>query len=474
MRPRIPRMTETKVANILYLFSINSRMRTSPRSCIIIGAGLAGISAAVACVHAGCRPIVMETKGYVGGRSRSFDDAVTGELVDNGQHLLMGCYDRVLELSQTLGTAHTLLHQGSLEVRFRDTSGDDDAFGPSRLPSSLGALVSLLGMRRIGASGKWRALLMMAALHRGYAPPAHATALDVLQHFRQTPDLVERFWEPFILATMNAEPSVTSGAVLVEVLRRSILAGGKNSSLVIPRLGLSAIVDPFPAWLHENGGEMRLHTHADEVVMENGVCIGVRTTSGDVVHADSVIVAVPPYAFARLRRSDTQSPVLTLHESVLRTSGIVSTYLWFDTDFMVEPLCAGIGTVTQWIFNRRMLHHSAPGITQRFPGHVTLTTSAADAVQNEDASAIVERSLRELHQLVPASRPARLLHSLVIKERRATMLLTPESHMHRPGPHTSVPNVKVCGDWTQTGLPATLEGAAQSGLTAVAALAGVT
>ncbi|MFM8179965.1 MAG: NAD(P)-binding protein, partial [Candidatus Kapaibacterium sp.] len=96
-------------------------MRSSPLRCVIIGAGMAGISAAIACVRAGATPVVVETKGYVGGRSRSFIDAKTGELVDNGQHLLMGCYHRILDLVRTLGTDHTLHHQDGLAVRFRDT-----------------------------------------------------------------------------------------------------------------------------------------------------------------------------------------------------------------------------------------------------------------------------------------------------------------------------------------------------------------
>ncbi|MFM8472124.1 MAG: hydroxysqualene dehydroxylase HpnE, partial [Candidatus Kapaibacterium sp.] len=416
------------------------------------------------------RVAVVEARPRLGGRATAFADPGTGELVDNGQHLLMGCYHRVLDLVRTLGTDHTLHRQDGLEVRFRDIDGGDDSFGPSRLPSSLGALASLLRLRRISVPAKWRALLMMTRLRLGYSPSSDATALDVLRHFRQPSDIIERFWEPFILATMNASPSQTSGAVLVEVLRRSILAGGANSSLVIPRLGLSAMVEPFPAWLGDNGGELRTNAHVTELVMEEGRCVGVRTESGELIAADAVILAIPPYACQRLRRGDTHEPVVTLHESVLRTSGIVSTYLWFDRDFMQEPLCAGIGTITQWVFNRRKLHDGGSHVTARFPGHVTLTTSAADAVHGDDAAVIVERSLQELHRLIPASRTAHLLHSRVIKERRATMLLSPESQRHRPGPHTTIPNVKLCGDWTQTLLPATLEGAAESGVTAVAAL----
>ncbi|MFN4770121.1 MAG: hydroxysqualene dehydroxylase HpnE [Candidatus Kapaibacterium sp.] len=445
-------------------------MKSTPPRCIIIGAGMAGISAAIACIHAGFKPIVLESKAYIGGRSRSFIDTTTGELIDNGQHLLMGCYTSVLDIANTLGSSSGLQWQKSLEVRFRDTDGTADSFGPSRLPAALGALASLVGMRRISCASKWRAILMMNALKGRFSPPAHHSATDVLHAFRQPQELIERFWEPFILATMNAHPGAASGSVLVEVLRQSILAGGKNSSLVIPRLGLSALVDPFPAWLQAQGGELHLHTNAEELVTDGTHCSGVRISSGEVIEADMVILALPPYACRRILCSHTGRPVIDIHESLASTSGIVSTYLWFDRSFMEESLCAALGTTTQWVFNRRMLHQANADVVRNYPGHLTLTTSAADAMHEESAERIVERSLEELHKLFPAFGGARLLHSRVIKERRATMMLTPEAHSHRPPTQTALENVMCSGDWTQTGLPATLEGAARSGQAAVHAL----
>lgn len=431
---------------------------------------MAGISAAIACIHAGFKPIVLESKAYIGGRSRSFIDTTTGELIDNGQHLLMGCYSRVLDIANTLGTSSGLQWQKSLEVRFRHIDGTADSFGPSRLPAALGALASLARMRRISLASKWRAILMMNALKGRYTPPSHHSAGDVLHSFQQPQELIERFWEPFILAAMNAHPSAASGSVLVEVLRQSILAGGKNSSLVMPRLGLSALVDPFPAWLQAQGGELHLHTHAEEIINNGTRCSGVRISSGEVLKADMVILAMPPYACRRILCSHTGQPLLHIHESLMSTSGIVSTYLWFDRNFMEESLCAALGTTTQWVFNRRMLHQADANVLRNYPGHLTLTTSAADALHEDAAEHIVERSLEELHKLFPAFGGARLLHSRVIKERRATMMLTPEAHSHRPPTHTTLANVMCSGDWTRTGLPATLEGAARSGQDAVRAL----
>lgn len=432
---------------------------------------MAGIGAAIACIRAGLKPIVVESTGYIGGRSRSFIEPVTGELIDNGQHLLMGCYNNVLDIATTLGTRHTLHMQKSLEVQFRDTQGSVDAFGPSRLPSSLGALSSLLRMRSLSLRSKLGALLMMTALRGGYVPSPSLTALDVLHSFHQTPQIIERFWEPFVLATMNAHVSRASGGVLVEVLKRSILAGGVNSSLVIPRSGLSAIVEPFADWLSRNGGELHMHENVEEIVVDQGRCVGVRLRSGALLDTDAAVLAVPPHAIERIQRSDTGSPIVSLHSSMRGTSAIVSTYMWFDKSFMTEPLCAGIGTTTQWVFNRRALHDAEPDVVSTYPGHITLTTSAAASVQDEDAESIVTRSLQEIHQLIPESRTARMLHSKVIKERRATMVLTPEAQEHRPTWKTEISNVVCCGDWTQTRLPATLEGAAESGIRAVNGLA---
>lgn len=434
--------------------------------CIVVGGGFAGIAAAAEMAGRGLSVVLLESRPYLGGRARSFVHRDTGDIIDNGQHLLMGCYTHTLALLRTLGTPALLAAQPRMRVDFVDADGSRHPFDTSRLPGKAGTVLGLLRLSGLSAAEKFRAVRFALLVERRLVQPGTLSVAEFLHRHGQSQRVVERFWEPIVLATLNAHPRDASAVLLVEVLRRAFFADARSSQLLFPAAGLSELLAPFPQWLDARGGKV-LHQAADTVLTEGNRAVGIATEQGPL-YADTIISCVPPRAFARLL---PDHPVLWEPDTLPDAgySPIVSVYLWFDWEFLPERFVAMLGTTIQWIFNRRLLCDAPAGVRARYPGHIALTISAADAVVNSPAEAIVDRCMAELHRAFPASREATLLHSQVVKEKLATIRATPEVNRRRPGALTLLDNLFLAGDWTDTGLPATIEGACQSGVMAARA-----
>ncbi len=175
------------------------------RKWIIIGAGVAGISAAIGCAMAGKKVLLIEQSGYLGGRARSFTDTTTGEIIDNGQHVLMGCYTSLLFALDTLGTSHLLRRQSALNVQFIDSDGRRDTLDTSHLPGKAGIVIGILNLKHVSWLSKVRALELALRMQLGSAKAGNKTALEFRQHpsigrrlnIRNLPVAVDLFKNPF-------------------------------------------------------------------------------------------------------------------------------------------------------------------------------------------------------------------------------------------------------------------------------------
>lgn len=429
--------------------------------CIVIGGGFAGIAAATELARYGKSVFLLEARPYLGGRARSFVDKETGEVIDNGQHLLMGCYTHTLALLQTLGTRELLAAQPRMRVDFVDADGSRHPFDTSRLPGKAGTALGLVLLSGLSVAEKLQAVKFALLVERNLVQPGTSTVEEFLHRYKQSPRSIERFWEPIVLATLNAHPREASAFLLAEVLRRAFFADVRSSQLLFPAAGLSELLAPFPQWLQAHRGTIH-HVTAEALLTEGNRVVGITTETG-TLYADTVISCIPARALSRLL---TEKPLSVEPVPDMQYSPIVSVYLWFDKAFLQERFFAMLGTTIQWIFNRRLLCTAPDTIRAQYPGHIALTISAADAIVNESAETIVQRCMEELHRAFPASREATLLSWQVIKEKMATIRATPDINSKRPNAATSLDNLFLAGDWTNTKLPATIEGACQSGVMA--------
>lgn len=441
-------------------------MPTNEPKWIIIGAGIAGISAAVGCVLAGKKVILIEQSGYIGGRARSFTDTTTGEIIDNGQHVLMGCYTSLLFTLKTLGTEHLLKRQSALSVQFIDADGERDILDTSLLPGKAGLILGILKLKNVSLHSKIRALELAFRIQLGHVTASNKTTLEFLNYYSQTPEMIERFWTPIILATLNASPANASATLLLEVMRRAFFGGRLASQLIISSVGLSELFEPIIKWLRDQGSEVLLNTRIEKLNCENNTVVSVTTSKGLEIQSDKVISTIPPIPLLRILPQEKQTSNEFAVLKKFQFSPIVSVYLWFDHKFFDADFAAMLGTKTQWIFNRRRLTVSTQESISRYPEHLSLTVSSGNDLVEITPDDIVKLCLQEIHKAFPNSIHSNLLASKVIKEKSATFLATTEIERIRPLHNTSISNLFLAGDWTATGLPATLEGASQSGYSA--------
>lgn len=438
---------------------------------LVIGGGWAGIAAAVEAAQRGRRVTLVESHAYLGGRARSFVDRTTGEEIDNGQHVVMGCYHTFLQTLSFLGIEGAFTTQSATRVVFTDIHARRDVLDASRLPGRLGMAAGVLGLRHISLRGRLAALRFARRVTSATFDVTGLTCLELLQREGQPEDVVTRFWEPIILATLNAPMRSAAASLFVTVLRRAFFGTKNDGSIYIPRRGLSTLTEPLAAFLSERGGSILLSTTIDRLIVEGDRVTGVALSNGAEEGVASVVCAIPQRSVLRLIEASITGEARP-HDvyAEVEYSPIISVFLWYDRAWMTDQFVAAIGTTVQWVFNRRALVQTSAHIAQSYPGHVSVTISAASELAGEPIDAIIESCDRELRLLFSTMHEAKLLHGIVVKEKQATPLITPANELRRPGAKTPWANVALAGDWTDTGLPATLEGAALSGLRAVDSL----
>lgn len=434
---------------------------------LIVGGGLAGIAAAAEAARKGWTVTLVEGHPYLGGRARSFTDRTTNEVIDNGQHAMMGCYHAMLDTLRILGTDRLIHRQPALKVAFVDAAGRTDLLDASRARGKFGVALGIWRLKHLPLRSRLAALRFAVRLQYGRINTDGMTCLDLLRAEGQPDDAIHRLWEPIILATLNAPMDRAAASLLLTVLRRAFFGDAENSCLYLPSAGLSAFVEPLEDLLAAGGGRVLISTSVEACTTSDGRISDILLTTGEVVTVDRIVFAVPARALCRITVDGQAFPLGTVPEP----SPIVSAYLWYDRQWLDHDFVATLDTTIQWVFNRRLLTKADLNVVTSYPGHVAVTVSAGSDLAGRSSEEIVAVCDRELRSLFPSARNAALLHGVVIKERMATFLATPDVEPLRPVATLPWSNAALAGDWTATGLPATMEGACQSGIEAVRLLA---
>lgn len=430
------------------------------RSVLVIGAGWAGISAAMAAAERGWTVHIVEERPFIGGRSRSFVDKTTGETIDNGQHLMMGCYHSALSILERLETRSFVELQRHLCVPFVDAR-ETTILDAGRLPGSLGVALGIARLKGLSVASRLKILRLAVKIKLGMVKADGWTCSEFLEQHRQTTEGIARFWEPIILATLNSPADKADATLLLAVMNLAFMGSSTDSKLAFPKRGLSELLSPLPEWLAKRGGFLRTSTRCERLELVGGNVVGAKLSDGSEVIVDAVITAIPHQALKRVEGID--SGLVSKWDS--ETSPIISVYLWYSEAWMTSDFAAALGTTIQWIFNRRQISDEVDiAVSNANPGHVSLTISAGAEIATHESGQIIDEADAELRLLFPSMKSARLTHGLVIKEKRATPLITPSVIRPRSNAlHSLASNLWIAGDWVDTGLPATIEGAAVSG-----------
>ncbi len=413
---------------------------TAPGTVHVIGAGLAGLAAAVALTTAGRRVVLHDGARQAGGRCRSYHDATLDMMIDNGNHLLLSGNAEALAFLRVLGTQDQLKGPLSADFPFVDiASGARWTVRPNagRVPWWI-----FLASRRVPGT-KPGDYLALAKLLRAKST---ATIGDLMAC---EGTLYQRLWQPLLLAALNTDPPESSAALAGAIIRETLAKGGTACRPLIATEGLAAaFVDPALAWLAAHGGTVRLDHSVRALTYEGDRVAGLQFADETLALGpdDGVILAVPaPAAAALVPGLDTPKAFRS----------IVNAHFKMRPPPGLPPILGLVGGTVEWIF--------------AFQDRVSITISGADRLLDTPRDALVQTLWSDVGRATGIADP--LPPWQIIREKRATFAATPAEDARRPGPRTRFANLVLAGDWTATGLPATIEGSIRSGNRAAACVA---
>lgn len=398
----------------------------------IVGAGLAGLSAAIGLVGTGREVVVHELARHAGGRCRSYFEPALGLTIDNGNHLLLSANHATLAFLNTIGSEDELVGPEEAEFAFADlASGDRWLLHPNkgRLPWWIFSKV-----RRVPGT---RPVDYLQLIHLLFAR-CNRTIDDVIECKGA---LYERLWRPLFLAALNTDPPEASALLAGAVLRETLARGGSACRPLVARGGLGpAFIDPALSYLRRHGAKLCFHHPlrrlelADEKIraLDFGEDIVTLTERG------SVILAVPA-SVSPLFLQDVPAPS--------KFRAIVNAHFKLDPPESVPRVLGIINGTAEWLF--------------AFPGRLSTTISAADRWIEAPREFLAKKIWADVARLTGMSDD--LPAWQIVKERRATFAALPQENAKRPPSRTRWRNLFLAGDWTATGLPATIEGAIRSG-----------
>ena len=431
---------------------------------VIVGGGLSGLAAGVGLASQGIRTTILEQKPSPGGRAYSFQDSVTGDTIDNGQHVLIAGYERTMHFLETIGTRQLLRVQETPSLTFHHPRRGFQTLRLSRLHIPFNFLVGVLRCTLFSIPDRLRLVragnALRSAAVRDRPRLERETVQEWLERAGQSDECIRSFWEPLAVSIMNEKTRKASAFVFVKALGNAFLGGPMSAALAVPSVGLTQLyVESARRYVTLHGGSLQCNADVVKLHMEGGVAEGVKLRDDTVVRADAVILTIPPHKLVsvippQLRESLPQLPLIGM-------SPIVSVHLWFQTDFMDQESVALIGRRIQWLFNRRLINREGGK-----GAHISAVISGAYDFVDLTKEELVRIAVEDIRSAYPvlSERP---WHSVVIREKSATYSSSPATESMRPSTMTPLANVFLAGDWTATGYPATIEGAVLSAERAV-------
>lgn len=422
---------------------------------IVVGGGVAGITAAIHLAAHDRKPLLLETRRKLGGRATSFTDPRSGLVIDNCQHVALGCCTNYLDLCARLGVDDRIRWEHT--IHWVEPGGRTSDMRPGLLPPPSHFLASLWTARFLALADKLAvSRAMTAAMRTDRRTTAHLTFAQWLEPHAQTRAAIDLFWTPIIVSAANLTVDRVAASVALHVIQEGFLATRSSALMGVPSVPLVELYDPAVEAIKKaggGGGGVRLGTGVASI--EPGA---VTTTAGERIESDLVICALPVER-ARKVLADSfhaQDDRLTRMGDV-RHSPILGVHLVFDRPVMPVSNAVLVGRDTQWLFRKddegRAIH---------------AVISAADDWLPLSESEIASRVLADVHACFPDSSGAATTSVRAVKEKLATFAATPEFEASRPST-TGPGGIILAGDYVQTGWPATMEGAARSGAMAAAA-----
>lgn len=442
---------------------------THPSTVAVAGGGLAGLAAGCALAEAGFRVTLFERRPYLGGRASSYQHPGTGEIVDNCQHVLLGCCTNLLDFYGRAGVQDKIRWYEKLT--FLEPGGRASVIAPSRLPAPLHTALAFLRADCLSFRDKIAISRAMAALVPAAPADCGESFLDWLKRHGQTEPAIERFWKTILVSALNEDLDQVSLPYAAQVVRESFLKSAAAGRMGIPSVPLTDLYRTAGDYIRARGGDIQLRAGVESFRADaSGVSV---TANGQEQRFDYLVMAVPFDVLGRMLPDTLLAAPLVAALGQFSTSPITGIHLWFDRQISDLDHAVLLDRTIQWMFHKSRLIEARENDARNngSGSYVELVVSCSRSLIEKSKAEIVEMAVKEAQEFFPGAREARLLKSTVIKEMHATYSPRPGIDQHRPKPETAWPRVFLAGDWTATGWPATMEGAVRSGYLGAEALA---
>lgn len=429
------------------------------KSVLILGAGLAGLSAAVYLTRAGHRVIVLEKRPFAGGRTFSFKREFWSHDIDNGPHLMLGCYETLLELLDITGGRELLDVREGLRIPFLFPGGDIATLADSNLPAPFHLIRGLYGFSALTPKQKYaiaRAFIkvrMMAETEE----LDRVTSYDWLVGQRQDETTRAVFWRPLVLATLNENPETVSFLQLFRVLKLGFLAGRDAARLILISKGLSnTLIRPCESWLKDKGSSILFGYRVEGMEPEEKTKrVIVQTNKKRFEHYDAVVCALPFSQLKTICAKSTLGSLIQFDFESMVGNAIINLHFWYPERLVAEPMANLQGIRSHWIFVQESSHELVH--------HVLVISGADELLREASKEGLAELLLEELPIIFPGFSMNLVEHRYLVVEKDATLICRPDMERLRPSPGKILSAFYIAGDWTRTGLPPTMESAVRSG-----------
>ncbi len=432
----------------------------SPPHVAVVGGGLAGLTAALVCRDAGAAVTLLEARPRLGGATWSARRR--GLVVDNGQHVFLRCCTAYRAFLARLGVAELAPLQERLAVPVLAPGRRPAWIRRARLPAPAHLAPSLLRFGPLSVPDRLRAArtaLRLRALDLSDRALDAGRFGDWLRAQGEGDLAIDGFWDLLVRPTLNLPAREASLALAAKVFQTGLLCDASGADLGYATVSLDALhAEPAAARLRQGGAALRLRAPVQALEAATAARGPALWSLGERIEADAVVVAVPHEAAASLL-----PPGAKVEPGALRALGrspIVNLHAVFDRPVTELPFFAGLGSELQWVFDRTR----AAGLDRG--QYLAVSLSSAGAYDGVPVEALRRRFAGAFAALLPRARAARLLEFFVTREPAATFRQAPGTRALRPGPDAAGPGLHLAGAWTDTGWPATMEGAVRSGLAA--------
>ncbi|MGD8566862.1 MAG: hydroxysqualene dehydroxylase HpnE [Gammaproteobacteria bacterium] len=447
---------------------------TDPKPVIVAGGGWAGLTTAVELVRHDIPVVLLESAKQLGGRARRvlFEDNIKDKTdttasrhsdtdkisIDNGQHLLIGAYDSTLSMLRTIGVAEeSVLLRYKLALNMRRREGRNVRITAGWLPAPLHIAWGLLFASGFSLQDRLKALRFCRAMQKtDFSIATDMSCLALFRQHGQSDNVIKTLWEPLCVAALNTPIATASAVVFLRTLREAFNHGRADSDLLFTRVDLGNLYpDHAMDYIEKHGGNVRLGQRVVDVLVDKKQSRGVRgvKVQDKEIQCDHLVLATPHFVTRKLLAPHGRLTELTEKLSNFENQPITTVYLQYPEHISTNsPMLGLVDTVGQWIFDRRI--YGQPGLM----AIVISSDGPHTHMDNNELCEIIERELADVFPRWPKAQ-----YRMVIREKRATFNCVPDCNNYRPGNKTPLRGLWLAGDYTDTKLPPTLEGAVRSG-----------